>query len=130
MVKLHNEDHASFTNFLRMPPDKCDELLRRAGLRITKTLTRYREPLEPAGLKLALTLHHLAHWNKYASMKFAWRLESPPQHHFSTLFFLSVLLESVNLMSQSKCFSCRNSGMDFSSSSVRQHAVFLARFCL
>ena len=49
MVKLRNEDHASFTNFLRMPPDMCDELLRRMGPRITKTSTRYREPLESAG---------------------------------------------------------------------------------
>ena len=50
-----------------------DELLRRVGPRITKTHTPYREPLEP-GLKLALTLRHLAHGNKYASMKFAWRV--------------------------------------------------------
>ena len=74
MVKLHNEDHASFTNFLRMPPDMYDELLCRVGPRITKTYMRYREPLEPAGLKLALTLHHLAHGNKYASMKFFWKV--------------------------------------------------------
>ena len=68
MVKLRNEDHASFTNFLRMPPDMYAELLRRVGPRITKTYTRYRETLEPAGLKLALTLNHLAHGNKYVSM--------------------------------------------------------------
>ena len=35
--------------------------------------TRYKEPLEP-GLKLALTLLHLAHGNKYASMKFDWKV--------------------------------------------------------
>ena len=85
MVKLRNEDRASFTNFLRMPPGMNDELRRREGPRITKTFTRYREPLEPAGLKLALTLHHLAHGNKYASMNVC--LESIPQHHFSSLFF-------------------------------------------
>ena len=82
MVKLHNEDHASFTNFLRMPPDMYDELRRRVGPRITKTYTCYREPLEPAGLKLALTLHHLAHGNKYASMKFVWRV---PQNTISVV---------------------------------------------
>ena len=74
MVKLRNEDHASFTNFLGMPQDMYDELLRRVGPSITKTYMRYRDPLEPAGLKLVLTLHHLANGNKYASMKFAWRV--------------------------------------------------------
>jgi hypothetical protein len=73
MVELRNEDHASFTNFLRMPPDMFDELLARLGPRITKQHTWFREPLEP-GLKLALTLRHLASGNKYASMKFAWRV--------------------------------------------------------
>ena len=79
MVKLRNEDHASFTNFLRMPPDMYDELRRRVGPRITKTYMRYREP---AGLKLALTLHHLAHRNKCASIKFVWRVPTTPFQYF------------------------------------------------
>ena len=73
MVELRNEDQASFTNFLRMPPDMFDELLARLGPRITKKTTFFREPLEP-GLKLALTLRYLASGNKYADMKFAWRV--------------------------------------------------------
>ena len=73
MVELRNEDQAAFTNFLRMPPDMYDELLTRIGPRITKLHTWFRKPLEP-GLKLALTLRHLASGNKYASMKFAWRV--------------------------------------------------------
>ena len=73
MMELRNEDPASFTNFLRMPPDMFDELLDRVGPRITKMHTRYREPLEP-GLKISLTLRHLASGNKYASMKFGWRV--------------------------------------------------------
>ena len=36
MVELRNEDHVSFTNFLRMPPAMFDELLARVGPRITK----------------------------------------------------------------------------------------------
>ena len=126
MVKLRNEDHASFTNILRMPPDMYDELLRRVGPRITKTYTHYREPLEPAGLKLVLTLHHLANGNKYASMKFAWRVP----HNTISVACPPEVCELFILISQSNWFSCRNSSMDFSSSSVRQHAVFLARFCL
>ncbi|XP_041369942.1 uncharacterized protein LOC121383910 [Gigantopelta aegis] len=50
-----------------------DELLARVGPRITKQQTWYREPLEP-GMKLALTLCHLASGSKYASMKFGWRV--------------------------------------------------------
>ena len=73
MVELRNEDPASFQNFLRMPPDMFDELLTRVGPRITKQHTFYRDPLHP-GLKLALTLRHLASGNTYSSMKFSWRV--------------------------------------------------------
>ena len=73
MVELRNEDHVSFTNFLRMPPAMFDELLPRVGPRITKQHTFYMDPLEP-GMRLALTLRHLASGNKYASMKFGWRV--------------------------------------------------------
>ena len=55
MVELRNEDHASFINFLRMPPAMFDELLARVGPRITKQYTFYRDPLEP-GMRLALSL--------------------------------------------------------------------------
>ncbi|XP_068235815.1 putative nuclease HARBI1 [Palaemon carinicauda] len=72
MVELRKEDHASFTNFLRMPPAMFDELLARVGPRIIKQHT-FMDPLEP-GMKLALTLRHLASGNKYASMKFGWRV--------------------------------------------------------
>ncbi|KAK7093419.1 hypothetical protein V1264_007179 [Littorina saxatilis] len=63
MVELRNEDHASFTNFLRMSPAMFDELLARVGPRITKQYTFYRDPLEH-GMELALTLRHLASENK------------------------------------------------------------------
>ena len=63
MVELRNEDHASFTNFLRMPPEMFDELLAIVIPRITKQYTFYRDPLEP-GMKLALTMRHLASGNK------------------------------------------------------------------
>ena len=58
---------------MRMPPEMFDELLTRVGPRITKGHTSYREPIEP-GMKLALTLRHLACGSKYASMKFGWRV--------------------------------------------------------
>ena len=48
MMKLRNEDPASFTNFLRMPLDVVEELIDRVGPKITKMHTRYRESLCPA----------------------------------------------------------------------------------
>ena len=72
MMELRNEDPASFTSFLRVPPDMFDELLDIVGPRITKMHTRYREPVEP-DLKLSLTLRHLASGNKYAPMN-GWRV--------------------------------------------------------
>ena len=58
---------------LRMPTEMFDELLARMGPRITKQHTSYREPLEP-GLKLALTLRHLASESKYSTMNYAWKV--------------------------------------------------------
>ncbi len=42
LVELRNEDQGAFKNFMRMPPDMYDELLRRVGPRITKQNTKYR----------------------------------------------------------------------------------------
>ena len=118
MVKLRNEDHASFTNFLRMPPDMYDELRRRVGPRITKTYMRYRGTLEPAGLKLALKLHRLAHGNKYDSMKFVWKVPDntisvvcsfirPPEvcefNIPEQLVFLQELEHGLLLICETKC---------------------------
>ena len=50
-----------------------DELLTRVGPGITKHNTHYREALDP-GLKLALTLRHLASGTKYHSMSYGWRV--------------------------------------------------------
>ena len=73
LVELRNEDQASFKNFMRMPPEMFDELLTRVGPGITKQNTHYREALDP-GLKLALTLRHLASGTKYHSMSYGWRV--------------------------------------------------------
>ena len=73
MEELRAEDPKSFTNFMRMAPEMFDELLDRLSPRITKKHTTFREPLSP-GLKLALTLRHLASGNKYSSLKFGWRV--------------------------------------------------------
>ena len=75
MVELRNEDTASFKNFLRMPTDMYDEFVARVGPRITKQHTWYREPLEP-GLKIVITLRHLASGNKYSSLQYGRRVHN------------------------------------------------------
>ena len=73
MAELRNEDQSSFVNFLRIPPEMFDELHERCAGRLTKQTTNYRQPLEP-GLKLALTLQHLASGATYKDMSYGWRV--------------------------------------------------------
>jgi len=73
MAELRVEDTISFTNFLRMPPHIFDQLLTILYDNLVKKTTRMREPLEP-GLKLALTLRHLATGASYTCMQYGWRV--------------------------------------------------------
>ena len=73
MVELRREDAKAFKNFMRMPPEMYDEIFRRTEQRLTKQTTKFREPLEP-GLKLAVTLRHLASGAKYSDLQYAWRI--------------------------------------------------------
>ena len=69
MPELRQEDPASFFNFLQVPPEMFDELLARLGPRCTKEDTQYRKAIEP-GLKIAVTLRHLASHDKDSSMTY------------------------------------------------------------
>ena len=73
MVELRNEDPRSFHNFMCMPPAMFDEIVQRLTPRITKETTNFREPLDP-GLKVSLTLRHLASGTKHHDMQYAWRV--------------------------------------------------------
>lgn len=73
MVELRREDQDAFKNFMRMPPAMYDEIVQRLTPALTKTSTNCREPLEP-GLKVAITLRHLAAGTKYHEMQYAWRV--------------------------------------------------------
>ena len=73
MVELRNGDPRSFQNFMRMPPAMFDEIVQRLTPRITKATTNWRAPLDP-GLKVALTLRHLASGANYHDMQYAWRV--------------------------------------------------------
>ena len=73
MRELRMEDQQSFFNFLRMPPEMFDELLNRVGPRIQKRDTIFRKALEP-GLKLAITIRHLASGDRYSTLQYDFRI--------------------------------------------------------
>ena len=50
-----------------------DEIVEKLTPALTKTTTKWRDPLEP-GLKVAITLRHLAAGTKYHEMQYAWRV--------------------------------------------------------
>jgi len=72
MTELELEGEGDFKNLMRMEPAMFREILDRVRPRITGTTTNWRKPLEP-GLKLALTLRHLATGEDYHSLRFQWR---------------------------------------------------------
>ena len=76
MAELRMEDQQSFFNFLKMPPQLFDKLLNRVGPRCHKMDTHYRKPLEP-GLKLAITIWHLASGDKYPTQRVVQYLYGP-----------------------------------------------------
>ena len=73
MVELRNEDPRAFHHFMRMPPAMFDELVKRLRPRFTKPSTNFRPNLDP-GLKVALTLRHLASGTTCRNMQYACRV--------------------------------------------------------
>ena len=73
LVELRNEDPRAFHNFMRMPQEMFDEIVQRLTPALTKKNTNYRAALDP-GLKVALTLRHLASGARYRDMQYAWRV--------------------------------------------------------
>ena len=71
MKLLREHDPEDFRQMLRVTPQMFDEILERVTPLIAKETTNFRRPLEP-GLKLALTLWHLATGEKYRAMRFSW----------------------------------------------------------
>ena len=67
LVELRNEDGHSFQN-----SSDVDELMQRLTPRIAKQNTNYR-PSFP-GLKVSITLRHLASGTKYHDMQYDWRV--------------------------------------------------------
>ena len=77
LAELRMEDRQLFFNFLRMPP--FDELLNRVGPRIRKMDTNYNKSLDPGGMKLLITIRHLASGDKIPNPAVC--LQSCPKHN-------------------------------------------------
>ena len=71
-TQLRLEDPAAFRNFTRLTPEVFDDILERVAPVIQKQQTNYRHPLS-AGLKLAITLRHLATGDNYRSLAYGFR---------------------------------------------------------
>ena len=69
---LRMEDPVAFQNYTRLTPQLFDEILERVAPAIERQLTSFRQPLSP-GLKLALTLRHLATGDNYRSLSYSFR---------------------------------------------------------
>ena len=73
MEELRLEDVVSFKNFLRIDPAMFRELVDRLTPRLQKRDTWYREA-HPVGLKVAITLRHLATGDSYHSLMYSFRV--------------------------------------------------------
>ena len=73
MAELERESKGDFVAYLRMEPAMFHELLQRMTPRLSKKDTKWRKALNP-GLRLAVTLRHLATGNSFHSLAFAFRV--------------------------------------------------------
>ncbi|XP_062588068.1 putative nuclease HARBI1 [Saccostrea cucullata] len=89
MKELRLGDEASYRNYLRMTPEMFDELLTRVGPRIEKMDTNYRRAIE-AGLKLTVTLRHLATGIDYPSLSYDFRVS---RHTIAT--FIPLVCQAI-----------------------------------
>ena len=71
--ELNREDTQGYKNYLRITPDLFAEMVEKVSPTLSKATTRMRLPL-PVGMKLAVTLRHLATGNSYASLSYSFRV--------------------------------------------------------
>ena len=73
MPMFELDDPTAYRNFIRMPPEILQELEQRLDPETQRERTWMRDPLSP-GLKLAVTLRHLASGDSYPTLQYAFRV--------------------------------------------------------
>ncbi|CAG2239080.1 unnamed protein product [Mytilus edulis] len=73
LKELKTEDDTAFYNYTRLPRGLYDEVLKRIQYKIQKQDTWYRKSLSP-GLKLSITLRHLASGDSYQTLAYNFRV--------------------------------------------------------
>ena len=76
MPMHHLDDPMAYRNFIQMPPELHQELGQRITAEFQRDRTLMRDTLSP-GVKLAVTLKHLATGDSYTTLKYAFRVASP-----------------------------------------------------
>ncbi len=76
-----------------MPPEMFDEVLLALSPCLVKKITFMRKPLAP-GIKLAITLGHLASGSKYYDMHYGWRVP----HNTISLSVREVIINLYKLL--------------------------------
>ncbi|XP_067123185.1 uncharacterized protein [Centruroides vittatus] len=71
--RLRSLDREYYFDFLRMSPEKFDELLNKLGPKISKQNTRWRDSI-PASDRLAVTLRYLASGETFRSLSYSFRM--------------------------------------------------------
>ena len=73
LPQLRQEDPESLFNYMRMRPEMFDEIHQRISGDIQRKDTKWRQAL-PSGLKLAVTIRHLAAGDSYPTLAFDYRI--------------------------------------------------------
>ena len=75
MTMYHLDDPMAYRNFIQMPPELCQELEQRITTEFQRDRTLMRVPVNP-GVKLAVTLTHLATGDSYTTLQYSFRVAS------------------------------------------------------
>ena len=71
----HLDDPMAYRIFIQMPPELYQKLEQRINAEFQRDRTLMRDPMSP-GVKLAVTLRHLATGDSYTTLKYAFRVVS------------------------------------------------------
>ena len=75
MPMYHLDDPMAYRNFIQMLPELCQELEERITAEFQRDRTLIRDPVSP-GVKLGVTLIHLATGDSYTTLQDAFRVAS------------------------------------------------------